>query len=99
MGDSPNGGRRPLIFSEFHMPKKNLRMACSSSKFDNAQMEFQSSIYFGSFRCAKLLNLPKIENKSIIKKNAILTNGTDTSFINYENHIYIFTAGYLEYYG
>lgn len=40
----------------------------------------------------------KIENKSIIKKNTLSTNGIDTTFINYDNHIYIFTDGYLEYY-
>lgn len=41
----------------------------------------------------------KIENKSLVKKNTILTNGIDTTFISYDNHIYIFTDGYLEYYG
>jgi len=45
------------------------------------------------------VTIDKIENKSIIKKNIVLTNGVDTTFINYENHIYIFTDGYLEYKG
>jgi hypothetical protein len=45
------------------------------------------------------VTIDKIENKSIIKNNTILTNGLDSTFINYENHIYIFTDGYLEYKG
>ncbi len=39
----------------------------------------------------------KIDNKSIVKPNTFLTDGLDTTFINYDNHIYIFTDGYLEY--
>lgn len=45
------------------------------------------------------VTIDKIENKSIIKKNTVLTNGIDSTFINYENHIYIFSDGYLEYKG
>ena len=45
------------------------------------------------------VTIDKIENKSIIKKNTVLTNGIDSTFINYDNHIYIFTDGYLEYNG
>ncbi|NTV67336.1 MAG: hypothetical protein HGB06_06580 [Chlorobaculum sp.] len=41
--------------------------------------------------------IEKIENEPIIKKNTYLTNGIDTTFVNYDNHIYIFTDGYLEY--
>lgn len=41
--------------------------------------------------------IEKIENEPIIKKNTYLTNGVDTTYINYDNHIYIFTDGYLEY--
>lgn len=40
-----------------------------------------------------------LENKPIIKENVILTNGIDTTFVNYDNHVYIFTDGYLEYKG
>lgn len=39
----------------------------------------------------------KIDNEPIIKKNTFLTDGIDTTFINYDNHIYVFTDGYLEY--
>lgn len=43
--------------------------------------------------------IDKVENKNFIKDNKVLTNGIDTTLINYENHIYIFTDGYLEYKG
>lgn len=41
--------------------------------------------------------IEKIECGDIVKENTYLTNGLDTTFINYDNHIYIFTDGYLEY--
>jgi hypothetical protein len=41
----------------------------------------------------------KVENGKLIKENKVLTNGVDTTFINFDNHIYIFTDGYLEYKG
>lgn len=41
--------------------------------------------------------IEKVENEPIIRKDIILTDGLDTTFINYNNHIYIFTDGYLEY--
>lgn len=45
------------------------------------------------------VTIDKIENTPIIKKNTILTNGIDSTLVNYDNHIYIFTDGYLEYKG
>jgi hypothetical protein len=41
--------------------------------------------------------IDKIEHKNLIKNNTISTNGIDSTFIEYDNHIYIFTDGYLEY--
>lgn len=41
--------------------------------------------------------IDKIENKNIIKQNYYVTDGIDTTFINFNNTIYIFTDGYLEY--
>lgn len=41
--------------------------------------------------------LDKISNSNFIKKDAVITDGIDTTFIHYDNHIYIFTDGYLEY--
>lgn len=41
--------------------------------------------------------IEKIENEPIVKKDTYLTDGVDTTFISYENQIYIFTDGYLEY--
>lgn len=45
------------------------------------------------------LLIEKIENEPIIKEDTYLTDGVDTTYLNYENHIYIFTDGYLEYRG
>jgi hypothetical protein len=41
----------------------------------------------------------KIENKFDIKQNVLEINGADSVCYNYDNHIYIFTDGYLEYQG
>ncbi|CAM3838474.1 MULTISPECIES: hypothetical protein [Flavobacterium] len=41
--------------------------------------------------------LEKIQNENMIKKDKIITDGIDTTFVSYENHIYILTDGYLEY--
>jgi len=41
--------------------------------------------------------IEKIENEPIVKIDTYLTDGVDTTFINYDNHIHIFTDGYLEY--
>ena len=41
--------------------------------------------------------IEKIENEPIIKKDMYLTDGIDTTFVNYDNHMYVFTDGYLEY--
>lgn len=41
--------------------------------------------------------IEKIENEPIIKKNNYFTDGIDTTYLEYDNHIYIFTDGYLEY--
>jgi hypothetical protein len=43
------------------------------------------------------LLIEKIENEPIVKESFYLTDGIDTTFVNYDNHIYIFTDGYLEY--
>jgi len=43
------------------------------------------------------LLIEKIENENIVKQTNIISDGIDSTFIHYENHIYIFTDGYLEY--
>lgn len=45
------------------------------------------------------LLMEKISNESIIKVDTYLTDGIDTTYLKHENHIYIFTDGYLEYFG
>lgn len=82
----------------------------STGKYQNNGLEYEVSIFkqkvqnaYDSIRNKGLdlisVTIDKIENKSIIKKNTVLTNGIDSTFINYDNHIYIFTDGYLEYKG
>jgi hypothetical protein len=39
----------------------------------------------------------KIQNDGIVKKDTYLTDSVDTTFVKYDNHLYIFTDGYLEY--
>lgn len=39
----------------------------------------------------------KLENERLIKQDLFLTDGIDTTFIKYNNHVYVFTDGYLEY--
>lgn len=41
--------------------------------------------------------IEKIENESIVKSNKVISDGIDSTYIHFENHIYIFTDGYLEY--
>lgn len=41
--------------------------------------------------------IDKIEKDPIVKQDKFLSDGIDTTFIKYDNHIYIFTDGYLEY--
>ncbi len=43
------------------------------------------------------LLIEKISNEPIVKNDTYLTDGIDTTFLHYDNHIYIFTDGYLEY--
>ncbi len=43
--------------------------------------------------------IDKLEKEPIVKKDIFVTDGIDTTFIKYDNHIYIFTDGYLEYQG
>ena len=82
----------------------------SKGKYQNGGLDYEIGIFRQKVESAydnirnKGLDLIsatiyKIENKPIIKKNVVLTNGLDSTFINYDNHIYIFTDGYLEYKG
>jgi hypothetical protein len=41
--------------------------------------------------------MEKIENEDILKFDTLQIIGKDTTFITFDNHIYIFTDGYLEY--
>lgn len=41
--------------------------------------------------------IDKLEKEPIVKQDFFVSDGIDTTFIKYDNHIYIFTDGYLEY--
>lgn len=82
----------------------------STGKFKNNGLKYEVDMFkqkvqnaYNNIRNKGLdlisVTIDKIENKSIIKKTKVLTNGVDSTFINYDNHIYIFTDGYLEYKG
>lgn len=82
----------------------------STGKYKNIGLKYEFDIFiqkvqnaYDSIRNRGLdlisVTYDKIENNSIIKKNTVLTNGIDSTFIIYDNHIYIFTDGYLEYKG
>ena len=43
------------------------------------------------------LLIEKISNEPIVKEDTYLTDGVDTTYLAYNNHIHIFTDGYLEY--
>lgn len=43
------------------------------------------------------LLIEKVDNEDIIKGNKVITDGVDSTYIDFDNHIYIFTDGYLEY--
>lgn len=80
----------------------------STGKFQNSGLEYQIEDFeqkvkstYATTRNKGLdlisILIEKIENEPIVKKNTFLTDGVDTTFLGYENHIYIFTDGYLEY--
>lgn len=82
----------------------------STGKYQNKGLKYEVGIFkqkvqnaYDNIRNKGLdlisVTIDKIENNSIIKENTVLTNGIDTTFINYDNHIYLFTDGYLEYKG
>lgn len=70
-----------------------------SYQIDNFEQEVKNVYAHTRNKGLDLISIliEKIENEPIIKKNTSLTDGLDTTFINYDNHIYIFTDGYLEY--
>lgn len=82
----------------------------STGKYKNKGLDYEINIFKQKTRTAydsiqdeglDLISvlIDKIENKPIIKPNTVFSNGIDSTFINYDNHIFIFTDGYLEYYG
>ncbi len=70
-----------------------------SSQIGNFEQEVNNSYAHTRNKGLDLVSIliEKIENEPIIKTNTYLTDGIDTTFVNYDNHIYVFTDGYLEY--
>lgn len=70
-------------------------------EIDNFRQKVQNAYDSISNKGLDLISatIDKLENKTIIKQNTILSNGIDTTFVNYDNHLYVFTDGYLEYKG
>jgi hypothetical protein len=80
----------------------------STGKFQNTGLSYQIDDFEQKVRSAydnirnnglDLISIlmEKIENEPIVKKDTFLTDGVNTTYLNYDNHIYIFTDGYLEY--
>lgn len=75
----------------------------ASSGLDQKLKEFKKSVIkvYDSVRNPGIdllsILIEKIDKEPIVKKNTFLTDGLDTTYINFDNHIYIFTDGYLEY--
>lgn len=80
----------------------------STNKYKNSGLDYELKIFEDSVKSLyeRITNpgldlisflIEKIENENIVKEDRAIPNGVDTTFISYENHIYIFTDGYLEY--
>lgn len=75
----------------------------SKSGLDQKIIEFKGAIrnVYDSIRNPGLdlisVFIEKIQNEPIIKQNTFFTDGIDTTFVDFDNHVYIFTDGYLEY--
>ncbi len=67
-------------------------------KFNNVVKDIYSNRRNGGLDLVSLL-MEKISGDEIIKLDTFLTDGSDTTNLKFENHIYIFTDGYLEYLG
>jgi hypothetical protein len=80
----------------------------STGKYKNTGLDYRLNLFFETVLKTYKNNehtyglnligllLDKIENDIIIKKDTFSTDGLDTTFIKYDNHVYIFTDGYLE---
>jgi hypothetical protein len=75
---------------------KNCGLAEKLVEFEDTVKSLYARINNPGLDLISLL-IEKIENEPIIKQDTFLTDGIDTTYIHYENHIYVFTDGYLEY--
>lgn len=98
-----------IDLNEFETTSEKQQFVNSKGKFENNGLENRIKQFDESIRKTytdvrnpglDLISslMEKIKNGKIIKKDTMLINGIDTTFIKYENQLYIFTDGYLEYY-
>jgi hypothetical protein len=65
-------------------------------EFENKVKEVYASTRNNGLDLISIL-IDKLEKEPIVKQDLYVTDGVDTTFLKYDNHIYIFTDGYLEY--
>jgi hypothetical protein len=75
---------------------KNKGLSFEIKEFDKKVWNSYKTIRNNGLDLISILQ-EKIQNQNILKENTLMTDGIDTTFVNFENHIYIFTDGYLEY--
>lgn len=75
---------------------KNNGLAKQISNFDSTVKNVYANTRNSGLDLISLL-IEKISNEPIIKEDTYLTDGVDTTYLAYNNHIHIFTDGYLEY--
>jgi len=75
---------------------KNSGLEKKLSDFENTVKGLYNRIVNPGLDLISILS-EKIENENIVKHDNTISDGIDSTFIHFENHIYIFTDGYLEY--
>lgn len=97
-----------IDISEFKKLGEKQRFINSTGEFKNSGLdqrlkEFENKVkdVYAKTRNQGLdlisILVDKLDKEPIVKQDFYVTDGVDTTFINYDNHIYIFTDGYLEY--
>jgi hypothetical protein len=94
------GARKDLSDRQAFINSTGIYENCGLEKelteFENSIKKLYNEIANPGLDLISIL-IEKIENKNLVKRDTMRTDGIDTTFIHYENHVYIFTDGYLEY--
>ncbi|NBR15793.1 MAG: hypothetical protein EBU01_14635 [Crocinitomicaceae bacterium] len=75
---------------------KNCGLTHQIANFDSIVKNVYANTRNSGLDLISLL-IEKISNEHIVKEDTYLTDGVDTTYLAYNNHIHIFTDGYLEY--